>query len=77
MGGYVAQLVALNSPAGLVRRLIIAGFGPSAIDGIVNHPAEKEKDVGQLAGQGVADYDNCFYHLFFYQSDSSQGAGRA
>ena len=28
MGGQVAQLVSLNAPSGLVRKLIIAGSGP-------------------------------------------------
>jgi pimeloyl-ACP methyl ester carboxylesterase len=33
MGGFVAQMVTLNNPS-LVRRLILAGTGPSAGDGV-------------------------------------------
>jgi pimeloyl-ACP methyl ester carboxylesterase len=35
MGGYIAQLIALQAP-GLVRRLIVAGSGPSAGPGVMN-----------------------------------------
>ena len=30
MGGYAAQMVALNAPKGLIHKLILAGTGPSA-----------------------------------------------
>lgn len=75
MGGYITQLVALNAPAGQIRRLIITGSGSSGGEGVMNHPIEQQKQVGQLAGQPEVDYDNCFYRIFFAPSATSQAAG--
>lgn len=51
MGGFIAPLVHLDGPAGLVRKLVIAGSGPSAGEGVVNHSEEQNNEVGRLAGQ--------------------------
>lgn len=39
IGGFTAQLVALEAP-GLVRKLILAGTGPSAGDGLESGPQD-------------------------------------
>jgi pimeloyl-ACP methyl ester carboxylesterase len=70
-------VVALNAPAGQIRRLIITGSGPSAGEGVITHPIEQQKQVGQLAGQPRPDYDNSLYRLFFSPSETSQAAGKA
>jgi pimeloyl-ACP methyl ester carboxylesterase len=77
MGGYIAQMVALDAPGGQIRRLIITGSGPSAGDGIIDPSVEQQKEVGQLAGQPQPDYDNALYRLFFAPSETSQAAGQA
>lgn len=77
MGGYVAQMVALNAPAGRIRRLVLAGTGPSAGEGVVRHSVEQQKEVGRLAGQPQPGYDNALFRLFFAESETSQAAGRA
>lgn len=77
MGGYIAQMVALNAPRGQIRKLIILGSGPSGGEGVINHSTEQQKQVGQLAGQPQPGYDNSLYRLFFAPSDSSQAAGQA
>ena len=77
MGGFVAQMVALNAPHGQVRRLILAGTGTSAGEGVLKHSIEQQKLVGQLAGQPKPDYDNALYRLFFAPSKTSQAAGQA
>lgn len=76
MGGYIAQMVTLNG-GGLVRRLIIAGSGLSHGEDAADHPVERQKAVGQIAGAPVPDYDSTFSTLFFYPSPTSQAAGRA
>lgn len=77
MGGYIAQMVKLNGTAGLVRRLIIAGSGLSYGEDAPDHPIERQKEVGQIAGNPEPDYGNCFSKLFFALSETSQAAGRA
>lgn len=77
MGGMIAPLVFLNGPKGLVRKIVLAGTGPSYGEEIVQHPPERQQEVGQLAGQPHPDYDNCFYRLFFDPSETSQAAGKA
>lgn len=76
MGGYVAPMVALNGPKGLVRRLVIAGSGPSYGEGLEVQPEERTKLVGEWAGQARPDYENCFSHLFFSPNEESQQAGQ-
>src|SRR5690606_2060837 len=38
MGGCVAQLVALNAPRGMVRRMVLCGTTPSTGEGVVTAP---------------------------------------
>lgn len=77
MGGIIAHMVALNAPSGLIRRLIVAGSGPSVGGEVVENSPERAKEVGQLATQPECTYDNCFYRIFFHPSDTSQAAGQA
>lgn len=69
LGGFIAQVVASQHPD-LVRRLILAGTGPEGGDGIQN--------LGEVVGRGVqASPAEPRLFLFFDQTESSQGAGRA
>jgi pimeloyl-ACP methyl ester carboxylesterase len=77
IGGMCAQMVALNAPAGTIRKLIIAGSTPSVGENMAQHPPEQQQEVGKLASQPVCDYNNCFYRLFFHPSKTSQEAGQA
>lgn len=76
MGGYIVQMVTLNGK-GVVRRLVIAGSGLSYGEDATDHPVERQKQIGQIAGNPEPNYDNCFSKLFFYPSEISQAAGRA
>ena len=77
MGGYITPLVYLNGPEGLVRKLVIAGSGPSFGEDLVQPSSERAKKVGKWAGQPYPDYDNCFHGLFFDPHELSQAAGYA
>jgi len=77
MGGFEAPLVHLDGPAGLVRKLIIAGSGPSAGEGIQNHSAEQNDEVNRLAGQATPAYEDGLDKLFFAPTPTSQAAGKA
>ena len=76
MGGYIAQMVALDGN-GIVRRLIIAGSGLSYGEDADDHPEERRQEVGRVAGVPEPDYEGTFSTLFFYPSPTSQAAGRA
>ena len=83
MGGYVAQLVALDAEGNTngrvrVRKLVLAGTGTSyGADLQLNSP-ERAKQVTGYATVPEPDYDNCFHWLFFHpDSKSSQAAGKA
>lgn len=77
MGGMIAPLVFLDSPRGLVRKLVLAGTTVSAGEGIVGNTEERTKGTVAAASQPEPDYDNCFNVIFFYPSETSQAAGRA
>lgn len=77
MGGFIAPLVHLDGPAGLVRKLVIAGSGPSAGEGIANHSQEQNQEVGRLAGQPTPAFDDGLDKLFFAPTPTSQAAGKA
>lgn len=77
MGGFIAPLVHLDGPAGLVRKLVIAGSGPSAGEGVVNHSEEQNNEVGRLAGQPTPGFDDGLDKLFFAPTPTSQAAGKA
>jgi pimeloyl-ACP methyl ester carboxylesterase len=71
LGGYVAQIVALNAPD-RVRRLVIAGSGPGAVsEGPTQHP-----HVREVVTKDVLD-DEDFLFLFFPETEEGRAAGRA
>lgn len=59
IGGMCAQVVALNAPAGTIRKLIVAGSTPSAGEKMSSHPLEQQQDVEKLGSLPISDYDNC------------------
>jgi len=63
MGGMAAQIVALNSPKGLVRRLILAGTGPSAGEGVQAGP---EWAIQALAGANNNEEEEAAFIKTFY-----------
>ena len=72
IGGTVAQQIALDAPE-LVRRLILAGTGPSSGDGMAAFSPQVQEIMNRPnmtpAERGLA--------LFFSPSAASQAAGRA
>lgn len=75
LGGYVAQMVALNAePSKLkVRKLILAGTGTSYGEKLVHSPNE---DVGAVAGVKEATIDT-FKTLFFPNNREGDTAAEA
>jgi pimeloyl-ACP methyl ester carboxylesterase len=73
MGGFVAQLVALNAPH-LVRRLILAGTGPSAGEGVEagSNEAFRILSIAKTPEEGEAAFLKTFYSL----SEEKQALGR-
>lgn len=74
MGGYAAQMLALNHPS-LVRKLIIAGSGPSIGPGVENAPTGPFKALAK--GDTEEDHRKAFLLSFFQPSDKGQKAGNA
>ena len=71
LGGYVAQIVALEAPTH-VRRLVIAGSGPGAVaEGPAAHPR-----VAEIAAKISADPEDLLF-LFFSPSPAGRAAGEA
>ncbi|MGM0836721.1 MAG: alpha/beta fold hydrolase [Bacillota bacterium] len=70
MGGFVAQTVTITRPD-LVRRLVLAGTGPGAGEGIQGIQAE----VFQVALKPV-NVDEDFLYLFFEPTETSQIKGK-
>jgi pimeloyl-ACP methyl ester carboxylesterase len=77
MGGLIAPLVHLNGPPDLIRKLVLAGTGVSAGDGVLANTPERAKGTTEHATRPEPDYDNCFSTIFFDPSPTSQAAGRA
>lgn len=75
MGGCVAQLVALNAPRGLVRRLVLCGTTPSTGPGVVTAPLGPFNQL-KAAGTELQQKD-AFLATFFTSSERSQAAGEA
>lgn len=75
MGGCVAQLVALNAPDGMVRRLVLCGTIPSTGEGVSTAPLGP---FNQLKA-AVTDQEQraAFLSTFFTDSERSQAAGAA
>lgn len=71
VGGYVAQMIALNAPE-RVRRLVIAGSSPGGlVEGPLQHPRVREI----VTQEEVSDEDLLF--LFFPDSAEGRASGRA
>jgi pimeloyl-ACP methyl ester carboxylesterase len=70
LGGYVAQIVALDHPE-LVRRLLVTGSGPGGVPGT----PELESRVPQMMTAAVGTEED-FLFLFFGLSDEGQRIGR-
>ncbi|KAJ8098585.1 Alpha/Beta hydrolase protein [Lipomyces tetrasporus] len=69
MGGFVAQLIALNAPH-LVRKLILAGTGPSAGPDVKNGEPEY---LGLLSNAATEEENhNAFLKTFYSPSDKKQ-----
>lgn len=75
MGGCVAQLVALNAPRGLVRRLVLCGTTPSTGAGVVTAPLGPFNQL--KAAVTETQQKDAFLATFFRASQSSQTAGEA
>lgn len=75
MGGCVAQLVALNAPKGLVRRLVLCGTTPTKGEGVTSAdlgPFNRLKNAKTGREQRAA-----FLEAMFTKSEQSQAAGAA
>jgi pimeloyl-ACP methyl ester carboxylesterase len=66
MGGYIAQLIALQAP-GLVRKLIVAGSGPSAGPGVLKGNAAYFQQLALASEEG--EVKAAFLHTFFSAKD--------
>jgi pimeloyl-ACP methyl ester carboxylesterase len=76
MGGCAAQMIALNAPRGLVRRLVLAGTMPSVGEGTL-----RARDLGPflMIRDAVTREEQKagFLKSFFAPSERSQAAGDA
>jgi pimeloyl-ACP methyl ester carboxylesterase len=72
IGGMVAQQVALDAPK-LVRRILLAGTGPSAGEGMQTLSAE----VLEIVNRPNTTQQERSMELFFSKSPTSQAAGEA
>jgi len=72
MGGFVAQLIALEAPD-LTHKLVIAGSGPSAGEGVVN--GDSQYFVAVASGRTDEENKKAFKHTFFSWSDKKQKIG--
>ena len=68
LGGYVAQMTALNAP-GRIRRLIVAGSGP----GGVSEGPRPDPRVAVIAAKAAVDLSDLAF-LFFTQSETGKAA---
>ena len=71
MGGYIAQLIALQAP-GLVRKLVIAGSGPSAGPGVKKGNAAYYQQLALASEEG--ELKAAFLHTFFSLKEEKQKA---
>jgi pimeloyl-ACP methyl ester carboxylesterase len=70
LGGFVGQLLALNHPGG-VRKLIVAGAGSSAGEGLQG--TQNGDVISSIAGGARLSLEG-FQALFFKESESSRNA---
>lgn len=75
MGGCVAQLVAMDAPRGLVRRLVLCGTTPSTGPGVVAAPLGPFNQL--KAAETEQQQKDAFLATFFAPSERSQAAGEA
>ncbi|KAN0090035.1 alpha/beta-hydrolase [Hyaloscypha variabilis] len=73
IGGFVAQLVTLEAPS-LVRRLILAGTGPSAGEGLESGPQELFVDFVNAAT--IQENEKIYLRAFFTGGEGKQERGR-
>jgi pimeloyl-ACP methyl ester carboxylesterase len=76
LGGFIAPMAYLNGPKGLVRKLILAGTGPSAGEEAQANTDDENAYAFGAATQLELTYDNCFAKIFFYDSPTSYDAGQ-
>jgi pimeloyl-ACP methyl ester carboxylesterase len=72
LGGMVAQQVALDAPE-LVRRILLAGTGPSGGEGMQEYTPE----VQEIVGRPNSTQQERMLDLFFSKSPTSRTAGKA
>jgi pimeloyl-ACP methyl ester carboxylesterase len=72
MGGFVAQMVALNEP-GLVRRLILAGTGPSAGEGVEAGDPQPTMRLATAATE--KEHHDGFLETFYSLTEKKQTLG--
>ena len=73
IGGYIAQLIALQAPPGLVRKLVIAGSGPSAGPGVKRGNAAYFQQLALASEEG--EVKAAFLHTFFSSKEGKHRAG--
>lgn len=73
IGGFVAQLVALEA-SGLVRKLILAGTGPSAGEGLESGPQDMFVDF--VNAETMEENEKIYLRAFFTSSPGKQEKGR-
>ena len=72
MGGFVAQMVALNAPT-LVRKLVLAGTGPSAGDGVEAGDSAATQRLAAASNEQEAH--DAFLSTFYSLSERKQALG--
>lgn len=72
MGGFVAQMVALNAPS-LVRRLILAGTGPSAGEGVESGDPVANQRLAEAVSE--SECRHAFLTTFYSLSEKKQRLG--
>lgn len=76
MGGCAAQMIALNAPKGLVRRVVLAGTMPSVGKGTMRASDMTPFNLLRKAATREEQLE-AFLKSFFGPSDQSQAAGKA
>ena len=69
MGGFAAQRIALQAPE-LTRKLIVAGAGPSAGEGVIG--GDPKFFVEVASGSTFEEFHASLKHTFFSHSDKKQ-----
>lgn len=77
LGGVFAQMIALNSAPGQIRRLVVAGSSPSIGEGVQVNSPERATKMREHAAIPVLEYDNSFYYIFYPPTETAQAAGKA